>query len=98
MFALVAVAARDRAARVLADGAAAAPLAPAGYIGAALALVGAEMGGVDWMIGGVLTTFSLAFVLKAISEARQAATVAISGDGHGRALGRRRALVPRSPA
>jgi phosphatidate cytidylyltransferase len=56
-----------------------APLAPAGYIGAALALVGAEMGGVGWMIGGVLTTFLFAFVLKAISEARQAATIAISG-------------------
>jgi phosphatidate cytidylyltransferase len=56
-----------------------APLAPAGYIGAALALVGAEMGGVGWMLGGVLTTFLFAFALKAISEARQAATIAISG-------------------
>jgi phosphatidate cytidylyltransferase len=56
-----------------------APLAPAGYIGAALALVGAEVGGVGWMIGGVLTTFLFAFALKAISEARQAATIAISG-------------------
>ena len=56
-----------------------APLAPAGYVGAILALVGAEVGGVGWAIGGVLTTFALAFVLKAISEARQAATVAISG-------------------
>jgi phosphatidate cytidylyltransferase len=56
-----------------------APLAPAGYIGAALALVGAEVGGIGWMIGGVLTTFLFAFALKAISEARQAATIAISG-------------------
>ena len=56
-----------------------APLAPAGYIGAVLALVGAELGGVGWMLGGILTTFVLAFVLKAISEARQAATIAISG-------------------
>ena len=31
-----------------------APLSPAGYIGAALALVGAELCGLDWMIGGVL--------------------------------------------
>jgi phosphatidate cytidylyltransferase len=54
------------------------PLAPAGYIGAALALVGAEMSGVRWMLGGVLSTFVLAFVLKAISEARAAATAAIS--------------------
>ena len=56
-----------------------APLAPAGYIGAALALVGAEMGGLRWMIGGLMTTFLFAFALKAISEARQAATIAISG-------------------
>jgi phosphatidate cytidylyltransferase len=56
-----------------------APLAPAGYIGAALALVGAEVGGLNWMIGGVLTTLLFAFALKAISEASQAATIAISG-------------------
>lgn len=56
-----------------------APLAPAGYVGAALALIGAELGGIDWMIGGILSTFLFAFGLKAISEARQAATIAISG-------------------
>jgi phosphatidate cytidylyltransferase len=55
------------------------PLAPAGYIGAALGLVGAETGGIGWMVGGVLTTLALAFFLKGISEARQAATVAVSG-------------------
>lgn len=55
-----------------------APLALAGYIGAALALVGAESSGLRWMIGGVLSTFVLAFVLKAISSTRQAATIAIS--------------------
>jgi phosphatidate cytidylyltransferase len=56
-----------------------APLAPAGYVGAALALVGAETGGIGWLVGGLFTTFALAFVLKAISEARAAATIAISG-------------------
>ena len=55
-----------------------APLAPAGYIGAALALVGAELSGVTWMLAGVLSTFALAFLLKAISEARPAATSAVS--------------------
>ena len=30
-----------------------APLAPAGYVGAVLALVGAEVGGIGWMVGGV---------------------------------------------
>jgi phosphatidate cytidylyltransferase len=56
-----------------------APLAPAGYLGVVLALLGAQLGGTDWMVGGMLTTFVLAFLLKAISEARQAATIAISG-------------------
>jgi phosphatidate cytidylyltransferase len=56
-----------------------APLAPAGYLGAILALVGAEVGGIAWMVGGLFTTFVLAFVLKAISEARAASTIAISG-------------------
>jgi len=56
-----------------------APLAPAGYVGAVLALVGAELSGIDWMLGGALTTLALAFLLKAISAARAAATAAISG-------------------
>ena len=56
-----------------------APLAPAGYVGAILALVGAEVGGIGWSVGWLLTTFVLAFVLKAISEARAASTIAISG-------------------
>jgi phosphatidate cytidylyltransferase len=55
-----------------------APLAPAGYIGTALALVGAELSGVTWMLGGILSTLVLAFLLKAISEARPAATAAVS--------------------
>ena len=55
-----------------------APLALAGYIGAALALVGAQLSGVTWMLGGALTTIVLAFVLKVISEARAGATAAIS--------------------
>ena len=55
-----------------------APLAPAAYIGSALALVGAEVSGAVWMLGGVMSTFALAFALKAISEARAAATAAVS--------------------
>jgi phosphatidate cytidylyltransferase len=55
------------------------PLTPAGYVGVVLALVGAELGGVDWMLGGALATLALAFALKGISAARQAATVAVGG-------------------
>jgi phosphatidate cytidylyltransferase len=54
------------------------PLAPAGYVGGLLALVGAELGGVTWMVGGVLTTLALAFLLKGISGARQTPTASIS--------------------
>jgi phosphatidate cytidylyltransferase len=55
-----------------------APLAPAGYVGVALALVGAERSGVLWMIGGVMTTLALAFLLKGLSATRQAPTSSIS--------------------
>jgi phosphatidate cytidylyltransferase len=55
-----------------------APLAPAGYVGVALALVGAETSGVLWMVGGVLTTLALAFLLKGLSATRQAPTASIS--------------------
>jgi phosphatidate cytidylyltransferase len=55
------------------------PLAPAGYVGVALGLVGAEIAGVDWLFGGLLVTLALAFFLKAMADTRQAATVAISG-------------------
>jgi phosphatidate cytidylyltransferase len=78
MFALVAVAAALALHEYWLMARPLSPLAPAGYIGAALALVGAEMSGVSWMLAGVLSSFALAFVLKAISEARAAATAAIS--------------------
>jgi len=54
------------------------PLAPAGYVGAGLALAAAEVGDVGWMLGGAMTAFALAFVLKAVAETRQAATTSIS--------------------
>jgi phosphatidate cytidylyltransferase len=53
-------------------------LSPAGYVGAVLALVGAQLGGVTWMLGGILTAFPLAFLLKGISASRQAPTASIS--------------------
>jgi phosphatidate cytidylyltransferase len=55
------------------------PLAPAGWIAAAIALVGAEMGGVSWMLGGALVSLVLAFFLKVLADTRAAATIAISG-------------------
>jgi phosphatidate cytidylyltransferase len=55
-----------------------APLAAAGYVGALLALVGAKLGGIEWMVGGVLTTLALSFVLKGIAATRPAPTASIS--------------------
>jgi len=54
------------------------PLTLAGYAGGLLALLGAERGGVPWMLGGALTAFVFAFVLKAISETRTEPTASIS--------------------
>jgi phosphatidate cytidylyltransferase len=53
------------------------PLAPALYLGVALALVLAETSGVVWMLGGVLSTFVLAFAASALAKTRAPSTVAI---------------------
>jgi phosphatidate cytidylyltransferase len=53
------------------------PLVLAGYAGTVLALLGAQLGGVTWMIAGFLTTLALAFVLKGVSDTRRSLLVAI---------------------
>jgi phosphatidate cytidylyltransferase len=53
------------------------PLAPAVYAGVLLALLGARMGGVPWLLGGFLATFVLAFVLHVLSSTRAPTTAAI---------------------
>jgi phosphatidate cytidylyltransferase len=53
------------------------PLAPAAYVGTLLALIGAQQGGVLWMLGGFLTTFVVAFALNALAKTRAPSTVAI---------------------
>ena len=54
------------------------PLVLAGYSGLLLTLVGAQLGGPVWMVGGFATTLGLAFLLKGISETRQSLTVAVA--------------------
>jgi phosphatidate cytidylyltransferase len=54
------------------------PLVLAGYGGAVAALIGGEVGGAAWMLGGYMLTFLLAFVFAAVSETRQSTTVAIA--------------------
>jgi phosphatidate cytidylyltransferase len=52
------------------------PLVLAGYTGAFLALLGAQLGGIGWMLGGFMTTLALAFVLRGV-ETRMPSTVSI---------------------
>jgi phosphatidate cytidylyltransferase len=53
------------------------PLAPAVYGGVLLALLGAEMDGISWLLGGFLATFPLAFVLHTLSSTRAPTTAAV---------------------
>jgi phosphatidate cytidylyltransferase len=53
------------------------PLAPAAYLGVALALTAAETSGIVWMLGGMLATFVLAFAVNALAKTRAPSTVAI---------------------
>jgi len=54
------------------------PLVLAGYAGALATLLGAELGGPEWMLGGFMLTLLLAFLLYGIAETRQSATVTMS--------------------
>jgi phosphatidate cytidylyltransferase len=54
------------------------PLVLAGYAGALAALLGAQLGGPEWMAGGFMLTLLLAFLLYGIAETRQPATVTMS--------------------
>ena len=51
------------------------PLVLAGYAGAAATLLGAQLGGAGWMIGGFSLTLLLAFLLYGIAETRQSGTI-----------------------
>ncbi|HEY8103918.1 MAG TPA: phosphatidate cytidylyltransferase [Gaiellaceae bacterium] len=51
------------------------PLVLAGYAGALATLLGAQLGGSSWMLGGFMLTLVLAFLLYGIAETRQTATV-----------------------
>ena len=52
------------------------PLALAGYGGLALTLLGAQLGGPVWMLGGFVATIAFALLLKGVSDTRQSLTVA----------------------
>ena len=50
------------------------PLVLAGYLGLVLALVGFQLGGLSWMLGGLLATFVFSFVVFGLSDVRPSAT------------------------
>ena len=50
------------------------PLVLAGYLGFGLAVLGAQLGGLSWMLAGLLATLFFAFVLYGLSDIRTSAT------------------------
>jgi phosphatidate cytidylyltransferase len=54
------------------------PLVLAGFAGVVVGLVGAHVGGVEWLLGGLLSTFVFAFALYGIADTRQSGTVTIA--------------------
>jgi len=54
------------------------PLVLAGYGGALAAVIGASLGGAEWMLGGFMLTLFLAFLFAAVSETRQSTAVAVA--------------------
>ena len=98
LFALVARRQPRRAARVLRDGAPAAAARARRLRRCVGALVGAKLGGVEWMVGGFLSTLVLAFLLYLVATTRAPATAAISAHRARRRVDRLRPRVPAASA
>jgi phosphatidate cytidylyltransferase len=54
------------------------PLVLGGYVGYAMTLLGLELGGLPWMLGGLLSTFAFAFVVYGLGGVRQSATTSFA--------------------
>jgi phosphatidate cytidylyltransferase len=54
------------------------PLVLAGFAGLVLTLLGAQLGGPTWLLGGLMATVGLSFLVFLVSSARQAATGAFA--------------------
>lgn len=54
------------------------PLVLGGYLGFVLLLLGLQLGGVEWMLGGLLSTFVFAFVVYGLGGVRQSATTSFA--------------------
>ena len=77
LFALALVVALLALHELYAMGRALRPLVLAGYAGATATLLGAELGGPEWLLGGFLLTLLLAFLFYGIAETRQSGTITI---------------------
>jgi phosphatidate cytidylyltransferase len=53
------------------------PLVLAAYLGTGAMLVGASLGGLRWLVGGLLATLLLAFVMQGLTGSSQPATVSV---------------------
>ena len=53
------------------------PVVIGGYVGLVLALLGTELGGVPWLLAGVLSTLAVSFLVFGFSDARPSATAAM---------------------
>jgi phosphatidate cytidylyltransferase len=78
MLALLAVAALVALHELYRVGRAFRPLVLAGYGATIAALLGLQLGGVTWMLGGALLALPLAFAFAGFAETRQSITVSIS--------------------
>jgi phosphatidate cytidylyltransferase len=54
------------------------PLVLAGYAGVIVGLIGAEVGGAQWLLAGLLSTFVFAFGMYGVADTRQSGTVTIA--------------------
>lgn len=54
------------------------PLVLGGYVGFVLTLLGLQLGGLEWMLGGLLSTFVFAFVVYGLGGVRQSATTSFA--------------------
>jgi phosphatidate cytidylyltransferase len=50
------------------------PLVLGGYLGFVLTLIGFQLGSLEWMLGGLLSTFAFAFVVYGLADVRGSAT------------------------
>ncbi len=53
------------------------PMVIAGYGGVVLTVLGAQLGGAQWALGGVAATILLGFILKLVSDTRGSVTVSV---------------------